>query len=333
MSQRDLVAELRGSRPAAPAEVRERVRLIAASAPAAPRSRFTLRRALVVALPVAAALAAAIVVTRPSHHTTSATAVTADQARVQSAPSAKGFAPSATLHGSVAPEAGAATRLAPQPATGRAQRYGAWLALRVRTPEGVSDGVKRALRIASSLGGYPTSVHASSKSAAASADLTLKVPRANVQIAIERLSGLGTITSEQVDVQDVQAGLNATDRALARLQKRLAILRAQKQTPLVAQQIASITTQVERIQRARAATLRAVHYATINLHLQTKQAAAPAKHENGPLHGLGVLFRWIGIGAVYAFALGAPLVLLVVLGWLVVRTLRRRREDALLSSP
>src|SRR6478736_3723300 len=186
MSQRDLVAELRGSRPAAPAEVRERVRLIAASAPAEPRSRFTLRRA-----PVAAALAATIVVTRPSHHTTSATAVTADQARVQSAPSAKGFAPSATLHGAVAPEAGAATRLAPQPATGRAQRYGAWLALRVRTPEGVSDGVKRALRIASSLGGYPTSVHASSTSAAASADLSLKVPRANVQIAIERLSGLG----------------------------------------------------------------------------------------------------------------------------------------------
>ena len=176
-------------------------------------------------------------------------------------------------------------------------------------------------------------MHASSKSAAASADLTLKVPRANVQTAIERLSALGTITSEQVDVQDVQAGLNATDRALARLQKRLAILRAQKQTP----PSRSRSRRSRRRSSACSAPARQrfapSHYATINLHLQTRQAAAPAKHENGPLHGLGVLFRWIGIGAVYAFALGAPLVLLVVLGWLVARTLRRRREDALLSSP
>ena len=64
----------------------------------------------------------------------------------------------------------------------RVQQYGAYLALRVPTPDGVSDGVKRALRIASSLGGYPTSVHANSHGQAPrSADLTLKIPRAHVQ--------------------------------------------------------------------------------------------------------------------------------------------------------
>jgi hypothetical protein len=161
----------------------------------------------------------------------------------------------------------------------------------------------------------------------------LKVPRANVHTAIERLSALGTITSENVDIQDVQAGLNATDRTLARLQKRLRELRAAEQTPAVAQQIASLTARVERLQRARATTLRQAHYATIQLLVQTKEPAAAAKHGKGPLHGLGVAFRWIGIGAVYAVALGAPLVLLALLGWLAVRTMRRRREDALLSSP
>src|SRR4051812_32442899 len=65
MSQRDLTAELRAARVVAPADVRSRVRAIAAQAPT-PRRVFTWRRALVVALPAAAAIAAAIVVTRPS---------------------------------------------------------------------------------------------------------------------------------------------------------------------------------------------------------------------------------------------------------------------------
>src|SRR5215813_6822554 len=63
MSQRDLVAELRAAHVEAPSEVRERVRLIAAGAPAPPR-RITWRRALVVVVPVAAA----IVFTRPADH-------------------------------------------------------------------------------------------------------------------------------------------------------------------------------------------------------------------------------------------------------------------------
>src|SRR5690349_24401385 len=65
MSQRDLVAELRGARVAAPEQLREQVRLIAGAAAPPPR-RLTWRRVLVVALPVAAAVAAVVVVTRPA---------------------------------------------------------------------------------------------------------------------------------------------------------------------------------------------------------------------------------------------------------------------------
>ena len=69
MSQRDLVAELRGARPAAPEHLREQVRLIAAAA-TPPAKRITWRRALVVALPVAAAVAATVVLTRPENRPT-----------------------------------------------------------------------------------------------------------------------------------------------------------------------------------------------------------------------------------------------------------------------
>jgi hypothetical protein len=39
----------------------------------------------------------------------------------------------------------------------------------------------------------------------------------------------------------------------------------------------------------------------------------------------------IGIGAVYALALGAPFLILFGLAWLGVRAVRRHQENALLS--
>jgi hypothetical protein len=315
MSQRDLVAELRAAHIQAPPELRQRVRALAATA-APPRRRLSWRRALVVAVPVAAAVAATIVVTRPSHNNPTA----AQRER-------------AVAHGAVAQSAQKALAApTPAPSTTRVQRYGAYLALRVPSPNGVSTGVKAALRITKSLGGYASSVHANVAGKTGGADLALRVPRAHVQEAISRLSALGTITAERVDVQDLTTELNATDRTIARLQRQLAALRAQPPSETVTARIEALTRRVQQLQRGEASTLRGARYATVDLHLATAPAVTrPAHH--GPLHGLGVAFRWIGIGLVYGFALGVPFVLLAWLGWLAARTLRRRREDALLSRP
>jgi hypothetical protein len=310
MSQRDLVAELRAARVEAPPEVRERVRLVAAAAPAPPR-RFTWRRAFVVAVPVAAAVAASIVFTRPSHHEQTATPL----GRVAGLPATVRAAP-----------AGAATKeLAVPSAKQRVQVVGTTLSLRTHK---VSEGVKRAVRIVTSLGGYPVSVHAQTEGKEATADLTLKVPRGHVQQAMSRLAQLGTIVAENVDVQDRTADLNATDRTIARLQKRLSDLRAAKASKA---QVDALTKRIQALQRREAATRRAAHYATIDVHLETPQAAAPVHKGHGPLHGIGVAFRYIGIGAAYALAIGGPAIVLLVLVWLAVRLVRRRREEALLS--
>jgi hypothetical protein len=330
MSQRDLTAELRGARLTAPRELRERVRLIAAADTTAAR-RFTWRRALVVALPVAAAIAASIVFTRPSdNHAIATQTAIRSLARPEQHGAAKSLAPVPKATNS-AGGAGAATKLAVPSAPNRVQTYGAFLGLRLHSATAVSDGVKRALHIASSLGGYPTSVHATSEAKVASADLMLKIPRAHVQEAITRLSALGTITSEQVDIQDRQAGLNATARKIARLQTQLKELRAQTPTAATAKRIAALEAQIARLQRAEAATRRNAHYATVQLHLTSAKAAAPPKQGHGPLHGVVVGLRWLGIGAVYALAIGTPIALLALVVWLVARVVRRRREDALLS--
>jgi hypothetical protein len=332
MSQRDVVAELRAARIPAPPEVRERIRAIAATDASSREPRFTWRRALVVALPVAAAVAAAVVFTRPSDHPTAVPVetATADQA-AKLAPQAHGSAAhtfSAQTHTRATP--GIAIPVAPSRT--RVQRYGAALALRVATPNGVSAGVQRALRITTSLGGHPTSVHATSKGRTAHAELVLRIPRRNIQRAISRLSQLGTITGEQVDVQDLQAGLDTTSRTIARIQKKLADLRAQTQTPDVVRQIAGLTAQVAALQRAEANAIRAASFATVRLTLATPPVKAAVHHTHrGPFHWLGQALLWLGIGAVYVVVLAIPVALLGLLVFLGVRTVRRRREDALLS--
>ncbi len=328
MSQRDLTAELRGARITAPSELRERVRRTAA-ADTTPTRRFTWRRALVVALPVAAAVTASIVFTRPSDHQAVGTVTTLQVAHG----AVRGALPQVgkTLGAPATADSAGAAKLAVPSTPGRVQVYGAQLSLRLSSATAVSDGVKSALRIASSLGGYPTSVHATSEAKVASAELTLKIPRAHVQEAISRLSALGTITSEQVDIQDKQAGLNATDRQIARLQKQLNELRAQTPSTTIAARIATLESQIARLQRAEAATRRTAHYATVQLHLTSAKAIVPPKHGHGPLHGVVVALTWLGIGAVYALAIGTPVAALALLVWLAARIVRRRREDSLLS--
>jgi hypothetical protein len=330
MSQRDLVAELRATRLTAPVEVRERVRLIAAGDTSTRRPRFTWRRALVVALPVAAAVAATVVFTRPSHQAAGPVVPTAIRSAV-----AHGSAPVPDAAAKLAPStgAGSATAIPVAPSRTRAQRYGASLTLRVATPDGVSTGVKRALRITAALGGHPTSVHASSKGRTAHADLVLKIPRVNVQRAVTQLSQLGAITGEQVDVQDLQAGLDSTGRTIARLEKQLTGLLAQPQTPAVTRQVDALTARVVQLQRARVSTIRSARFATVRLHLGTPPTVkAVAQHEHhGPFAWLLRSLVWLGIGTVYALVLGIPLALVGLLVWLIVRTVRRRREDALLS--
>lgn len=322
MSQPDLAAALRAARPVASPELRERVHLLAASA-APPRRRqlLTWRNALVVAVPVALAVAAGVLATRSANH----------RAASVDLPYKKSISAGARA----AIQAGTATKaLAPlAPSTSRIQRYSTSLELRVRDAASLSDASKRAVAVVRSLGGYEQRVHVDAARTSGYADLVLRVPKNHVQEAVRRLTTLGTIVGENVQVQDLQGQVDATDRRIGRLQQRIALLRNQSQDTETQQRIAALTAQAERLQRGRASTLRSARYSTVELRLSTVTPAAPLRQGRGPFHRLGVAFRWIGIGAVYALAIGTPLAVLAFLAWLGGRSMRRRREDALLSRP
>jgi hypothetical protein len=291
MSQRDVLAELRTARVEAPPALRARVHLVAAHAPAPQRSR---RRFALMLVPVVAAAVAAGVYfsTRPA----------GQQTVVQ--------------HGEIqtfSAKRSAGTFAAPTPAPSekRVQRYGATLDVEVKD---VGDAVARAQRIAASLGGFTSSLHLSTAKRHGHADLVLRVPRKNVQKAVARLRVLGAVTGEQVDIQDLQAGINTTDRTIARLQRELKALRAQTQTDSVKREIASLTARVVALQRQRAATLQAAHFATVRLALSTPPVP-PTKHH----HYVHNALPWLG---------GAAAVLVLLL---VLRAVARLREARLLS--
>jgi molybdopterin-guanine dinucleotide biosynthesis protein A len=115
------------------------------------------------------------------------------------------------------------------------------------------------------------------------------------------------------------------------LQQQLADLRKLPPSATTTARIAALESRIARLQRAAAATKRTAHYATVQLHLTSAKAIVPHKQGHGPLHGVVVALTWLGIGVVYALAIGTPVVVLALLVWLAARVFRRRREDALLS--
>ena len=132
----------------------------------------------------------------------------------------------------------------PAPNRNRLQNYDAYLRLRVHDGRAVSDATKRAQAIARSLGGYASLLAVSTAGRDGDATIRLRVPIGHVQDAVTRLAALGTIVAEQVQIQDLTAHVNAVDRTIARLQKRLAELRAQEQTDQVKRQIDGLTREI-----------------------------------------------------------------------------------------
>jgi Domain of unknown function (DUF4349) len=337
VSQPDLQRKLREARPLAPAELRVHVRRLAADAspaqvPSRRPPRFTWPRLLLVAVPVAVVAAAGAAVLLSSSKSPGRQA---DHGAAPVLATGFGVGPAArsapVAQGTLAPGASSNLATVPSPSPNRAQRIRTTLELRVASAQAVSDDTKRIVRIARSLGGYPASLVVNAAGRSGYAQITLRIPKEHLQSAIARVAALGTIVGEHVTIQDLESQLNATTRTIARLKAELTGWQQQVQTAETQKHIAALTDEIVSLRGRRAATIRTASDATVSVELTTRPAPAPVHHRPGPLHGLLVAFRWLGIGAVYVLALGAPLIILGALVWLAARSLRRHREASLLS--
>lgn len=374
-----LVSELRASPPVAPERLRQRV-LEGAPATRAPRSRK--RRLVLVVVPAAVVLAvgAALVhgfVSSGSKKPVASAAVApslrgnprlSQQAlkravgsgSVHSAPTAaREGVPKATqaykaykLDQNTAVASGS-TALAPLSSTGRSlaipknRLVHAVASLQVGVKgKDLSAKTNDASQIAGSFGGYAQSVrYQHSRNGYGNAVLDLRVPVQNAEKAIAKLVGLGTLLSQQVSTEDLQAKVTHQTSAIGSLRRAVAVYeKALESTTLSATERVAIQIKLNnarhalaQLRHARNATQALGATADISLLLTTQNhAIVPAHHHGstriGRLLGSAAHFLALeGIIVLYALIVLAPFLLLGALGWWILRE-RRRREERLLAS-
>jgi hypothetical protein len=218
--------------------------------------------------------------------------------------------------------------------------------LEVRVPgrSELSKATNQATQDVAALGGYAQSVrYAASHNGGGSAVLSLRVPVQKAETAIGKLGSLGTLLSQQVSTQDLQAKLTSQTSQIGSLRRAIAVYESALQsTTLPASQRAILQIRLNNARRslsqlehARKGTVASGATADISLLLTTQKGAAIVTHHKegrlGRLLGDAAHFLALeGIILLYALIVLAPVILLVALGWWILRE-RRRREERLLA--
>ena len=322
----DLVTALRAETPAAPHRLRERVTAVTATIP--PARRFTTRRILSFAVPIAAglSLAAALAVGLNTAIEPNRSGVAAEAFRA--APQ-QGATPSRAPETADRAQAlpGQSRLTAPIPAQRRAQDYRASLTLLVDGTDELSATTQRALRAARRLGGYVLSVNYSTPEPGdGTAAVRLRIPVSRVQAAIVELSAMGRILAQDTQVSDLQQGLDELTRRIRDLERRAARAQGAERAQLLAQ--------IEALRNQRVQINRQAAYATVNLDLTTHEPKAPAvtpgRLDRALDDAVGILLAELAIAA-YALIVASPFILLGLAAFFGNRAYRRHADQRLLE--
>jgi Domain of unknown function (DUF4349) len=326
----DLVTALRAETPAAPHRLRERVAAVTATTP--PRGRFTTRRILSFAVPVAAglSLAAALAVGLNTAVSPSPSRESAESFRARPGTGETNLAPTdeAAPPQPFQPQVPAPKRAAsPGPSTGRAQDYRATLTLLVDGTDELSATTQKALRSARRLGGYVLSVNYSTpEPGEGTAAVRLRIPVSRVQAAIVQFSGMGRILAQDTQISDLQQGLDELTRRIRDLERRAAQAQGAERAQLLAQ--------LEALRNQRVQINRQAAYASVNLDLTTHEpkeaAATPGRLERALDDAVGILLAELVIAA-YALIVASPFILLVLAAFFGNRAYRRHADQRLLE--
>jgi len=353
-SSPELIHDLRASRPAAPTELRARIREISAQETTrAPWSgfRFPARRVGLIAIPAAAAMALAsagvLGITRSD--------VSPETYRAESledkatAESETGYGPLDTGANQAVPQAASPAGTASGgrnsaigPALDRATLLSATLTVEVANADAVSRAAQEALDLTRRLGGHVVNASVATGEEG-SAALTVRVPVGKVQEAIVGLSALGRIVSQQVTIQDLQASLDQLERREASIRNQIARIAARLETEsLDAENRAVLETRVKTLRgelrglrSGIAATNAEARMSTIQLTVVTPGAfgavAPPARLDRTIDEALNVLV-WEAVIALAILIVAAPFALAAFAAWLGRRFYRRREEERLLAA-
>jgi hypothetical protein len=210
----------------------------------------------------------------------------------------------------------------------------------------LSDKTNEASQIVGSFGGYAQSVrYQNSRNGYGEAVLQLRVPVQKAQAAIAKLSTLGTLLSQSVSTQDLQAKLSQQNSGIGSLRRAINVyVQALDSGTLSATERVTIQIRLNnarhalaQLRHARNGTLEAGATADISLLLTTRNHAVVGHHHHKSgrfdrfLGSAGGFLALEGIIVLYALVVLSPILLLGALAWWILRE-RRRREERLLAS-
>ena len=335
----ELTRDLRALPTAAPDSVRERVRALGEPAPRRSFPWLPWRRSLLVLAPVCVlgVLVAAVV-----HGVLNS-----------SPPKQQALSSAAQSHGAAGSKETFGPRTAPDvlrssivpPASGRHQDYDAWMRIRVKDLDALTEQTNEAMQVVRSYGGYVASVNQTTTAGApGEADLVLRVPVAHVEDALVRLADLGTVLDRRLSIVDLEQTLRQQRQRILRL--RLFIARATEELKQSLPADVRLRLQfaleqakasLSQVTRANVGTLRQAALSRISLTLTTQQAGTVVKKGGaGRFHraasDAGTFLAGAGAVVLFLLIVLSPVIVLFALVVLGLRAYRRREERRLLAS-
>jgi Domain of unknown function (DUF4349) len=232
----------------------------------------------------------------------------------------------------------------PAPNPNRHQDYEAWMRVRVKDLDALTDSTNEAMQVVRSYGGYVASVQqTTSTGKPGQADLVLRIPVNRVDDALVRLSQLGTVLDRHLSITDLEQVLRQQQRRIAQLKIQIARLTEALQGDLPADVRVRLQLQLEqaradlaRATNARKATLDEAAFARISMTLTTQRAVAPVAKEGAgrferAVREAGSFLARAGAVALFLLIVLSPFILLGAAGWWGTRAYRRREERRLLA--
>jgi hypothetical protein len=338
----ELVRELRAVPAAAPDSVRRRVRELGEPAPRQSLPLLPWRRSLLVLAPACAlALVAAAVVHGVLNSGNPTRVVLAPEVSSGSAGAKRD-----THFGAVTtPVPGALRSPFVPPDPGRHQDYQAWMTLRVKDLDALTDQTNEAMRVAQSFGGYVVSLQQSTRSGQpGEANLTLRIPVGRVEAALVRLSDLGTVLARQVSIVDLEQTLRQQRARILRLKLFIARATEQLKGSLPADvrlrlelQLQAARQDLTAATRSNRSTLNRAALSTVSLTLTTQKTATPVEKSGSgrferAARDAGSFLADAGAVILFLLIVLSPVIVLVAACVLGLRTYRRREERRLLAT-
>jgi len=345
-----LLHEIRATKPEAPSALRERVRTLSVQEPVREpffdRLRFTWGwRRLVLAVPatvVVALVAAGVIgISRDGSRATSAGSAAELQTFSAATAPSEAAAPPATRSAAPAAPAAkdAATGSTIAPAPGQLQRFEAELGLRVDDVDALSDATKQAQQIAHDHGGTVASLQYDAPSAGVgTAQITLRIPTAQVEDALAELSQLGTIVGQRYGIQDLQQQADSLQTQIEQTQRRIAQILTQLESATLSNEnrvvlqsrLNAARLKLTGLRESLRSTRAEAATSTVNVTLTTEEIEA-VPVGGSRLDGIKDVLAWEAIAVLYALVVAGPFIVLGVLVWLALRLRRRQVETRLLE--